>query len=67
MCMTPKMPTQTAPVIPESVKRVAQDQRRTVASNNAAAAQSATATRKSGLAPLGQAPMANQQKSLLGV
>ena len=67
MCMTPNIKTPAAPVIPESVKRVAQDQRRTVASNTAGAAAAASATRTAGVQPLAGAPASAQKKSLLGV
>lgn len=64
MCMsTPQAPA--APIVPESVKRVAKDQRRVVSGNNAAAAKASTATNKTG-AGLGGTSAPTQKKSLLG-
>ena len=63
MCMTPDMPSAKAPIVPESVKRVAKDQRRVVADNNATAAAASTETNKTGT---GLAGTAGQKKSLLG-
>lgn len=65
MCMAPKVEAPAAPIVPESVKRVAKDQRRIVADNNAAAAKSSTATNTTGTG-LAQSPAAGQKKSLLG-
>jgi hypothetical protein len=65
MCMTPKVETPPAPIVPESVKRVASDQRRTVANVNQAAQAAAGQTRTTG--PLGLAGTdASGKKSLLG-
>ncbi len=65
MCMAPKIEAPAAPIVPESVKRVAKDQRRIVADNNAASAQAQTATNKTGTG-LAQATAPGQKKSLLG-
>lgn len=65
MCMAPKIEAPAAPIIPESVKRVAKDQRRATADNNAAAANNATATNPTGTG-LAQQQAATQKKSLLG-
>lgn len=65
MCMAPKVQAPAAPVVPESVKRVAKDQRRIVADNTAAASQAQTATNKTGTG-LAQQAVPGQKKSLLG-
>jgi len=64
MCLSPNIPKATAPVVPESVKRVAKDQRRVVSDNTAAAAAASTATNKT--AGLATAPSGTQKKALLG-
>lgn len=65
MCMTPKVDTPKAPIVPESVKRVASDQRRSVANVDQAAATAASETKTTG--PLGLAgTSATGKKSLLG-
>lgn len=65
MCMTPQVQAPAAPIVPESVKRVATDQRRIVADNTAAAAKAQTATNKTGTG-LAQQTAPGQKKSLLG-
>jgi hypothetical protein len=64
MCMTPQIPAPEAPIIPESVKRVATDQRRAVENNNANAAAAASATNKTG--GMATPAIPSQKKSLLG-
>lgn len=65
MCMAqPEIPA--APIVPESVKRVSDDQRRAVQQNTAAAQAAASTTNKT----QGQALPAGagtQKKSLLGI
>lgn len=65
MCMAPKVDAPKAPVVPESVKRVAADQRRVVADNATASAQAKGATNKTAGAFVNTT--AGQKKSLLGV
>jgi hypothetical protein len=66
MCTSAPPDAPKAPIIPESVKRVSKDQRRTVADNNAnqAAAASATQTAGQGLLPNATT---GQKKTLLGL
>jgi hypothetical protein len=64
MCMSGNVPKPEAPIVPESVKRVAADQRRAVSDNTDAAAAAASATNRTGTGLT--SPASGAKKSLLG-